>query len=102
MKKNVIDDVVEREMARNRREREKIELLLSDYPKGSLLIRENRGKRYCYLKFRKGKKVITKYVCAESMINELREVMVERDKLIETINNLDTEYARLVKIKNVK
>ena len=46
--------------------------------------------------------MITKYVCAESMINELREVMAERDKLIETINNLDTEYARLVKIKNVK
>lgn len=60
-KKYFIDTVLQKEKQRNERMRLAYEKRISDLPRGSLLVREINGKKYCYLRYREGKKVIQKY-----------------------------------------
>ena len=59
--KFVIDNIIEKEKIRNREMRSAYEQRLLGFPRGSLTIRESKGRKYCYFKYRDGKKIITKY-----------------------------------------
>ena len=60
-KKYFIDTVIEKEKQRNENMRSAYEKRMSDLPRGSLFIRNINGKKYCYLRYREGKKVVQKY-----------------------------------------
>lgn len=75
---------------------------LLKFPRGSLTIRESNGRKYCYFKYRDGKKIITKYAGAEKMIPELQKQVEARDELIEMIKVLDGEYEKIEKMERVR
>lgn len=55
-RKFIIDDVIEEEKSRNRELRDALSREFDELPKGSLVIREVDGRKYCYLRYREGKK----------------------------------------------
>lgn len=95
----LIDAVIEKEKCRIEKIRTECEERLSEFPRGSLVIRESNGRKYCYFRYRDGKRVITKYAGTESKIDDLRAVLAERDNLINQIKNLDVELDRIARIK---
>lgn len=60
---------------------------LASYPKGKLVYKVRRGKEYLHLQWREGVRVHTKYVHHHShdQLDELREQIRKRDKLLEKI-----------------
>ena len=100
--KFVIDNIIEKEKIRNQEMRLAYEQRLSGFPRGSLTIRESKGRKYCYFKYRDGKKIITKYAGTEKMISELQEQIEERDRLAEMIRMLDAEYEKIEKLENIR
>ena len=95
----LIDAVIEKEKCRIEKMRSECEERLSEFPRGSLVIRESNGRKYCYFRYRDGKKVVTKYAGTERKIDDLRAVLAERDDLINKIKNLDVELDRIARIK---
>lgn len=95
----LIDAVIEKEKCRIEKLRSECEERLSEFPRGSLVIREANGRKYCYLRYRDGKRVITKYAGTESKIDDLRSVLAERENIVAQIKNLDAELDRIKKIK---
>ena len=93
----LIDAVIEKEKCRIEKIRSECEERLSEFPRGSLVIREANGRKYCYLRYRDGKRVITKYAGTESKIDDLRSVLAERENIVAQIKNLDAELDRIKK-----
>jgi len=100
--KFVIDNIIEKEKIRNREMRMAYAQRLLAYPRGTLTIRESKGRKYCYFKYRDGKKIITKYAGTEKKLQELQEKIAERDRLSDMIRMLDAEYEKIAKIESVK
>lgn len=100
--KFVIDNIIEREKIRNREMRMAYAQQLLAYPRGTLTIRANNGRKYCYFKYRDGKKIITKYAGTEKKLRELQEKVAERDRIADMIRMLDAEYEKIAKIESVK
>lgn len=100
--KYVIDNIIEKEKIRNREMRMAYAQRILTYPKGTLTIRESKGRKYCYFKYRDGKKIITKYAGTEKKLRELQEKIAERDRLADMIRMLDAEYERITKIESLK
>ena len=100
--KFVIDSIIEKEKNRNREMRQACQQRLLEFPRGSLTIRESKGRKYCYFKYRDGKKIITKYAGTEKMITELQEQIKKRDHLVEMIRTLDAEYEKIEKLENIR
>ena len=95
----LIDAVIEKEKRRIEKMRSKCEERLSEFPRGSLVIREANGRKYCYLRDRDGKRVITKYAGTGSKIDDLRAILAERESIILQIKNLDVQLDRIARIK---
>lgn len=102
VEKFVIDDVIEKEKIRNREMRAAYAQRLLDYPRGTLTIRENDGRKYCYFKYREGKRVITKYAGTEKKLPVLQAQIMERDRIVDMIKMLDAEYEKIAKLENVR
>lgn len=100
--KFVIDNIIEKGKIRNREMRAAYEQRLRGFPRGSLTIRESKGRKYCYFKYRDGKKIITKYAGTEKMIADLQELVEKRERLVEMIRLLDAEYEKIEKLGNVR
>ena len=101
-KKYFIDTVLEKEKQRNENMRLAYEKRILELPKGSLLVRELNGKKYCYLRFREGKKVVQKYVGTIEQEEIIRAQIAERKHLIELITMLEEENKRIKKMEAVK
>jgi len=101
-KKYYIDAVLEKEKQRNEKMLSAYEKRLICLPRGSLFIRELNGRKYCYLRYRDGKKVIQKYAGTIEMEEELKAEIAERKHLIELIEMLKEESRRIMKMEEVK
>lgn len=66
---------------------------ISELPKGTISEKVIKGNTYYYLKYRDGKKVISKYV-GKDKINEVRE-QIEKRRHIEAMIKSLTEEQRL-------
>lgn len=66
------------------------------------MVRQSNGRKYCYFKYRDGKKVVSKYAGTEKMIPELQEQIKERARIAEIIRMLDAEYERIERIENIR
>ena len=97
-----IDAVIKNEKQRYLNIKSQYEQQLLSYPRGSLVIRESNGRKYCYFKYRDGKKVITKYAGTILKFNELNAQILERDRLIKEIKLLTTEIERIEKMESIK
>lgn len=101
-KKYFIDAVLEREKQRNENMRIAYEKLISDMPRGSLIIRELNGRQYCYLRYRDGKKVIQKYAGTIDQEEALRTKIAERKRLVKLLTMLEEESKRISKMEAIR
>ena len=101
-KKYFIDTVLEKEKRRNENMRMAYAARLSDLPRGSLVIRELNGRKYCYLRYREGKKVIQKYAGTIEQEEALRAEIAERKHLTELLSMLEEESKRILKMEAIK
>lgn len=101
-KKYFIDAVLEREKQRNENMRIAYEKLISDMPRGSLIIRELNGRQYCYLRYRDGKKVIQKYAGTIDQEEALRTKIAERKRLVKLLAMLEEESKRISKMEAIR
>ncbi len=101
-KKYFIDAVLEKEKQRNENMRLAYEKRILSLPKGSLVIRELNGRKYCYFRFREGQKVVQKYAGTIEKEESIRAQIAERKHLIELIAMLEEENKRIIKMEAVK
>lgn len=78
-------------------ERQRIENMLAQYetelrqlPKGTISEKNSGGKNYYYLKYRDGKKVVSKYIGRQE-IDEVRERVEKRKHIEAMIRSLQEE-----------
>ena len=101
-KKYFIDAVLEKEKQRNENMRIAYEKRILDLPRGSLVIRELNGRKYCYLRYREGDKVIQKYAGTIENEEMIRAKITERKHLLRLISMLREENERIKKMEAVK
>ena len=101
-RKYFIDAILEREKQRNENMRFMYEKRIMELPRGSLVIRERNGKKYCYLRYREGKKVIQKYAGTIEQEATLRAKIDERKHLLALLTMLEEENERIKKMEAVK
>lgn len=101
-KKYYINLVLEKEKKRNENMRLAYEKRLLELPKGSLFIRNLKGKEYCYLRYREGKKVIQKYAGTIEQKEFLTNQIEERKHLEKLIEMLKKEQKIIEKMEMIK
>lgn len=101
-KKHFIDAILEKEKQRNENMRFAYEKRMMDLPRGSLVIRELNGRKYCYLRYRDGKKVIQKYAGTIEQEEMIRAKIAERKHLTELLAMLEEESKRILKMEAIK
>lgn len=101
-KKYFIDAILEREKHRNENMRSAYTKRIMDLPRGSLVIRDLNGRKYCYLRYREGKKVVQKYAGTIEKEESIREKIAERKHLVELLAMLEEENKRILKMETVK
>ena len=97
-----IDAVLKKEKQKDETKLLECEDKLQEYPRGTLVFRESNGRKYCYFRYRDGKKIVTKYAGTVQLYDDLALVVAERDKLISEIKRLKAENARIDKMISVK
>lgn len=80
---SVYSDILKEDIERVQRIAEQYRNRISEFPKGSIMVREFGNKRYIYLKYRENGKVIQEYVSCfdEKKCEELRNQINERKAL---------------------
>ena len=101
-KKHYIDVVLEKERQRNEKMRLAYQQRVLELPRGSLTIRELNGRKYCYLRYREGKRVIQKYAGTVEQEATLRAQLEERTHLEELIVMLNEENKRILKMEGIE
>lgn len=101
-KKQFIDVILERERQRNENMRLAYEKRIMNLPRGSLVIRDLNGRKYCYLRYREGKKVIQKYAGTLDQEEAIRSKIAERKHLVELLSMLEEENKRIIKMEAIK
>ena len=101
-KKYFIDAVLEKEKQRNEKMRVAYEKRIMALPRGSLVIRQLNGRKYCYLRFRDGKKVVQKYAGTIEQEEMIRAKIAERKHLVDLLAMLEEEEKRILKMEAIK
>lgn len=101
-KEYYIDIVLKKEKQRNEKMILDYKKRIIELPRGSLVIRELNGRKYCYLRYREGKKVIQKYVGTVEQEETIRTKIGEREHLIELVEMLEKENKRIEKMEAIK
>ena len=101
-KRHFIDAILEKEKQRNENMRLAYKKRIMDLPRGSLVIRELNGRKYCYLRYRDGKKVIQKYAGTIEQEELIRAKIAERKHLTELLEMLEEESERILKMEAIK
>lgn len=73
-----------------------------ELPRGSLVIRERNGRKYCYLRYREGKKVIQKYVGTIEQEKIIYSKIEEREHLMKIVKMLEEENKCIGKMEAIK
>ncbi|MCM1530377.1 MAG: hypothetical protein NC093_10340 [Alistipes sp.] len=101
-RKYYIDAVLEKEKQRNQNMRSAYEKRIAILPKGTLAIRKINGRKYCYLRYREGKKTIQKYAGTLEQEASIREKIAEREHLTKLIGMLEEEHMRILKMEAIR
>ena len=86
---NMIIDTILKEKTRIEYMLERYRKIIDELPKGSLYESNKNGQKYYYLKYREGKKVITKYLGKE--VGEVPSLIEKRKHIKVMINSLENE-----------
>lgn len=97
-----IDTIIKNEKLRCQELKTQLEKELLDYPRGSLVVRDYNGRKYCYLRYRDGEKVVTKYAGTYKKYDELSALINEREQLVAKIKQLSLEIEKIEKMEAIK
>ncbi|MCL1982697.1 MAG: hypothetical protein FWG53_06410 [Clostridiales bacterium] len=96
---NVIESMLLEEKERNLDMQKSYIDEINDLPKGSVSVKKIGNKEYCYLKFRQGKKFISKYMGSASENAEQLSMQIEKRRHFEKLlRELKVEYEMISKI----
>lgn len=98
----LVDKILEREKIRILLMIESYQQRIAVLPNGSLKVRELNGNKYCYLSFREGRKVVTKYAGSIENLACLEAQIRERKYWQMALKKLKEEYKRILKMEKVK
>jgi len=98
----MIDSVLDKERAKAFNLKINFEKRLAELPKGTLTIREVKGNKYCYFRYREGQKIRTVYAGPARNQDEYERQIAEREKIIEQIKELDYEIKRIDTMKTIR
>ena len=97
---SVIEALLSKEEKRNENMIIEYNRELETLPKGSVKPKKVNGKIYYYLKFRKGKKVITKYIGKdEGLLIPVKEQLERRKQVEEILKKLKEEKFQIKKLE---
>lgn len=95
----IATQIIDRELERNMRMILEYENELSKLPRGKLIIKKINSYSYFYLKFREGKKVVTKYIGKDNCdVSALQEQLDKRKHIEEMLRRLKSEKRELEKL----
>ena len=96
---NVIENMLVEEKERNLDMQKSYAGEINNLPKGSVTVKKIGNKEYCYLKFRRGKKFISKYMgSASENAEELSKQVEKRLHFEKLLRELKAEYKMISKI----
>ena len=99
----VIDQIIEQEKKRNLEMQDAYQRKIAELPRGQLLVRTlNKGRKYCYLKYKQDGKTIAEYAGTVEVEDTLREQIARRKHFEAILSVLKKEYARMEKMEKVK
>lgn len=85
---NLIIDIIQKEKTRIEYMLNRYRKILEELPKGSVSQVDKNGQKYYYLKFREGKKVVTKYLGKDAGdIPKLIEKRKHTEAMIKSLEN---------------
>lgn len=82
---NLVREMLEEELDRNRRAQAAYTAERDSLPRGSVSVKKRGTKRYCYLKFRDGKKTVTDYVGIADVVEDNLRAQIEKRKSVESM-----------------
>lgn len=89
---NIVKETLAEERTRNLRAQNAYRVELEKLPQGSVTVRPRGNKRYCYLKYREGSRVVTKYAGPADLMEEtLRAQVLQRKELESVLKRLERE-----------
>lgn len=86
---NLIIDTIQKEKTRIEYMLERYRKIIDDLPKGTLSETNKNGQKYYYLKYREGKKVVTKYLGKDA--GEMPALIEKRKHTEAMIKSLEEE-----------
>lgn len=86
---NLIIDTIQKEKVRIEYMLDRYRKIIDDLPKGTLSETDKNGRKYYYLKYREGKKVVTKYLGKEA--GEMPALIEKRKHTEAMIKSLENE-----------
>lgn len=90
--RNLIREMLEEELDRNMRAQATYAAERDSLPRGSVSVKTRGAKRYCYLKYRDGKRIVTDYVgIADAVEDDLRARIEQRKAAEAAICQLKAE-----------
>jgi len=96
---NILSGVLTEEKQRNLEMQESYADEIKKLPKGSIKIKKRGNKEYCYLKYREGDKIITKYVgIASECLKSLTPQIEKRRHFENLLKELKAEYKMICKV----
>ncbi len=105
MEKNkfLIDRIICQEKSRNLHMQKAYEEKIKQFPRGQLYVRTlNKGKKYCYLKYKENGKTITKYAGTFDLEQKLKSEIMLRKHFESLLYTLKKEYERMLKMERIK
>lgn len=95
----LIEEIVAEEKIRIENMIHKYSDELDKLPRGTLTEKNIRGKKYVYLQFREGKKVLSKYIGTDvGKIESVKQLLDRRKQIEEILAELEAEYKLSKKI----
>ncbi|MCL2525932.1 MAG: hypothetical protein FWE46_02630 [Coriobacteriia bacterium] len=95
----IIEDALREEKSRNQQVSDLYQREIDSLPRGSLTIKQVGSRRYCYLRFREGKKVRLQYVGkAEEVETDLRAQIDRRRELESLLKDLKSDMSIIRKV----
>ena len=96
--RNIIVEMLEEELDRNARAQAAYAAERDRLPKGSVCVKTRGSKAYCYLKYRDGKRTVTRYAGIALEVEENLRAQVARRKEVEAaIKELKAEQRYIEK-----
>lgn len=97
-----IDTIIKNEKIRNQKMIDVYNCILEMLPKGKLVVRELKGNKYSYLRYRDGSKAIMKYTCNYSKYDDLVLMINEREHIKNVLEMLKKEQNKIIKMEQIK